>query len=169
MSLPFSATNRSRICWSLMPDFCMLTILALLVLHTGQPGGITQAIFWLQPQLHFSFDAMRLICGESISVAVWATAAAIMMAIRKLLFHLCMFPRDRYHFRARIYQTALAGDQADDGADQNSPISDPDPAHQREHVGLQHRALAVVGCAAQIQIHILLKAPRNRHVRSRLP
>src|SRR6185369_1477399 len=147
-----------------MPDFCMLTILSLLVLQTGQPGGMTQAMLWLHPQLQCSFAAMRLICGESISVAVCPSAAAIMTASRRLLFHLRMFPRDRHHFRPRIDQTALAGDQADDGADQDSPISNPDPTDQREHTGLQHRAFAVIGGASEIQVQVFVEAAADRYV-----
>src|SRR6185312_13752240 len=108
---------------------------------------------------------MRLICGESISVAVCPSAAAIMTASRRLLFHLRMFSCNRHYFCPRIYQTALAGDQADDGADQDSPISDPDPAHQREYIRLEHRAFAVVGRAREVQVEIFVQAAANRYVR----
>src|SRR5437588_5066204 len=104
---------------------------------------------------------MRLICGESISVAVWPIAATTMTAIRKLLFHWRMFPRYRYHFRPWIHQTTLAGDQADEGADQDSPISNPDPTHQREDVGLKDGAFAIVGGAGKIQVQIFIQTPAN--------
>src|SRR5579864_6066544 len=117
----------------------MARILVLFIWHTGQrpSGGMRQAMFNLQPQLQLSLAATRLTAGDSSSVAVCARAAMVIKTTSKLVLNFGMFIRDCHYFRSRPHVTGLARDQADDSAEQDHPVADPDPVHQREDVGLE--------------------------------
>src|SRR5579862_2585231 len=138
-------------------------------LHTGQipVGGITQAMFRWQPQLHWSFPAILTTSGLSYSVAVCATHRTVAAAINKLAFHLRMLPRYLHNFGARIYQPALARDHADEGAKQHDPIADPDPAHQRENVGLKDIAAFSIPGSGEINVKVLVQAAAQSDFGSR--
>src|SRR5262245_28546054 len=79
-----------------------------------------------------------------------------------------MLPRNPHNFGAWINELLLVGNQTDQRAGQHNPVADPDPAHQREHVGLYHRGLSVVRAAREIQIEVLVEAPTDGDFGGRL-
>src|SRR5579884_424584 len=159
-SWPCSWTNWSRIWLSFIPDCSIWAIFCLFALHSGQPGCIWQAIFCLQPQLHFSFAAMALISLVSHWGAVWAHASAARIAASKLTLNLFMRSCNPHDFGLRVHQPGLARDQTDKRAGQHHPIPDPDPAHQRKHVGIQHhRVLIRIRGARKVHVQIFVQPP----------
>src|SRR5271165_4977264 len=49
------------------------------------------------------------------------------------------YTRNAYHLRARVLQAHLTGNQANQSAKQQDPISNPNPGHQWELVELERR------------------------------
>src|ERR1700759_4998542 len=112
---PISVTKVSRTCCSDLPACRMLAIRILAALQTGQMpfGGITQAIFKWQPQLHCSLPAILTTSSVSYSVAVCATHITVAIAIRRLAFHLRMFTCYSHYLGPWVDQPALARDHTD--------------------------------------------------------
>src|SRR5437879_604225 len=93
------------------------------------------------------------------SEAVWARAAAAAIARHSQLFlNRRMFLCNAHNFGAGVLHFDLAGNQADEGAANQHQAADPNPRYQRKHVGLNHRALIVVGHAAEIQVQVFIGA-----------
>src|SRR5215471_17092036 len=152
-SLPRSLTNWSRIWLSFIPACSMLIIFCLSRLHSGQPGCIWQSICCLQPQLQLSFPAMALIWRVSHGGVVCASANTVTSAIKKLTFNSFMRTCHGNYLGAGPNQPGLAGNQANDGAEQHHPVADPNPAHERKHIGVQYDGVPVgIGSAGKVHV-----------------
>src|SRR6185369_5381904 len=157
----------------------MFAMRILAALQTGQipVGGMTQSMRRWQPHVQLSMPATWLTSGLSYSVAVWARHRAVATAIRRLALHVLttevlrissyffcsyLLAGHAHDFRSREHQLGLAGDQADDGAEQHHPVADPHPAHQRIHVHLQDDVVVIRAGPGVIDIEVFVQAAPQR-------
>ncbi len=63
-----------------------------------------------------------------------------------------------YYLRARILQAHLSRNQTDERAEQQDPVADPDPGHEREHIELEDGFAVVLGHTREIDVQIFVQA-----------
>src|SRR5664279_1128682 len=148
--------NACTICSSLIPTLCICAMRSLAGLEKWHSNMLHVATESLQPHWHCSRAPTRRTSTLGFSLAVWASAATAMVKTSRLLLNRCIFLGIPHHFRAGVLHLDFARHQADQRAEDYHQGADPDPRDQREHVGLNHRALIVVAHAAEIQVKVLI-------------
>src|SRR5271166_5794181 len=132
-------------------------------------GSMRQAMLVLHPQGQLKRVAMRFSSDLSNCSADWANEMpANSASANRLFLNRRMFLRNSYDLRPGVRETHFIRDQADDGSEREHPESDPDPGHQREHVGLDDRALVVRREAGEVDVEVFVQPSSDRHFRSRL-
>src|SRR5581483_9503299 len=135
--------NDCTIWSSAIPTACILAIFSLAGLEKLHSSMLQVATESLQPHWHCSRWPTRRTSTLGFSDAVCASATTATRIARKLILNRRMFLGDPYDFRARVLSFNLARRETDEGAPDEDEAADPDPAHERENVGLNDGALIV--------------------------
>src|SRR5215471_3858017 len=154
---PYSLTNDWMMESSLAPAACICAIFSLAGFEKWHSSMLHDATESGHPHWHLMCAATRRVSRLGFSLAVCASAAATSSAAKTTrrisdVRRLRSARQLAHHFGARVLHLDLGRDQAGQRAADQHQRPHPDPAHQREHVGLDHGALVIVAHAAEIQV-----------------
>src|SRR5450755_142228 len=144
---------------SVKPAACNFAIFSLAGFEKLHSSMAQVATVSLQPHWHPMWAPTRRTSTLGFSAAVSAKAmpSEQMATTSRLFRNFGIFPSDPDHFGAGILHLNFTGHEAHQRTSDQHQAADPDPGNQRENVGLDHSADAVVGHAAEIQIQIFVE------------
>src|SRR3984957_17241607 len=164
--------NPSIMALSVVPCACNLAMRSLAgfeKLHSSLAQLCTVSV---QPHLQPICEPTRRTSTPGFSAAVSARAAPrgypTTAKTSKLLRNFRIFSSDPHHFGAGVLHFDFTRHQAHQRPADQDQTADPDPGYQREDVGLDNGSRAIVGHAAEVQIHILVQSRTHAHFRGTL-